>query len=218
MSQNRNTDNDRNAIVLLPLANTQWRKVMFSVVSVRPWGEKGPCTVPHTSPDLCKGPCQVEDPRGRQGHAHPPLGSKFFHFHAFFGKKCCQIIDWCPLLSGVGAPCVENPGSVTADPLPHHGHVQTCSLWSVYSPQAGGRLASHWNAFLFCTLYCVFSHCKTWTVGPKFMSGFFFFMLFLHSIIQSMSFVLVCCKTVSDPGARIPAPSPRCNDAMLRRN
>ena len=49
----------------------------------------------------------LADPRGRQGR--PPPGSKFFHFHAVFGKKICKI----PRTWELAPPPRENPGSTT---------------------------------------------------------------------------------------------------------
>ena len=50
------------------------------------------------------------DPRGgRQGRAPPP-GSKFFHFHAVFGKKLKNNSTF----GSWGPPPGKNPGSATA--------------------------------------------------------------------------------------------------------
>ena len=52
---------------------------------------------------------------GRQGRA-PPWGSKFFHFHAVFGKKLknkSTFGSWRP-------PPGENPGSATDTHSVHH--------------------------------------------------------------------------------------------------
>ena len=48
---------------------------------------------------------ELADPRGGGGGTRDmrPLGSKFFHFHAVFGK----------IIALVGAPPRENPGSAT---------------------------------------------------------------------------------------------------------
>ena len=51
-------------------------------------------------------PIALADPRGRQGCAS--RGSKFFHFHAVFGKNLKKIIPLWEL-----APPQENPGSAT---------------------------------------------------------------------------------------------------------
>ena len=49
------------------------------------------------------------DPKGRGARdTRPPLLVQFFHFHAVFRKKPCQIIDFFTKLKGL-----ENPGSVT---------------------------------------------------------------------------------------------------------
>ena len=40
----------------------------------------------------------------------PPPGSRFFHFHAVFGKKYAKLIPTWELAS---APPQENPGSAT---------------------------------------------------------------------------------------------------------
>ena len=50
----------------------------------------------------------VADLRGRQGHAPPPPGPKFFHFHAVFGQKNRFAHSLWEL-----APPGENPGSAT---------------------------------------------------------------------------------------------------------
>ena len=51
----------------------------------------------------------LADPRGAPGTRAPPWGSKFFHFHAVFGKKLknnSTFGSWRP-------PPGENPGSAT---------------------------------------------------------------------------------------------------------
>ena len=50
----------------------------------------------------------LADLRGRQGRVRP-WGSKFFNFHAVFGKKICKIIPIWELAH----PPRENPGSAT---------------------------------------------------------------------------------------------------------
>ena len=51
----------------------------------------------------------LADPRGAPGTRAPPRGSKFFHFHAVFGKKLKNNSTF-----GSWRPPGENPGSATA--------------------------------------------------------------------------------------------------------
>ena len=93
--------------------------------------------------------------------APPPRGSKFFQFHAVFGKiwqnrmLAPPLESWCPHLGEILDPPLDTPGG---DPLweqnpsgpgtPHWSR----ACWEIRST-SGRYIASYWNVILFCSSY-----------------------------------------------------------------
>ena len=99
-------------------------------------------------PCFCSNPC-IGGSKGGARDACPPWGSKFFHFHAVFGKKLKNNS-----IFGSWRPPGENPESATAMVYSGLSSCQTSRPASrEYSPKS---ILVYFNHFKYCFLNITF--------------------------------------------------------------